>query len=155
MSDISVESGIPMPAIEPRGGRPPIYPFADLKPADSFWVPLNGRTEKAAVQTIQSAARRWSLKRAKGARYLVKPFVRDGVKGVRCWLVKLEDSTPIITAPERVEGGGARVTPPKVPTPAEKVLNGTKAIDREIARQNHKRETPSFEGARVVKGSRY
>ncbi len=69
---IKVESGIPVPARTNRqGGRPSIYPFADLKAGESFFVP--GKTAKTMSQTASKAAKRLKIE-------LITRTVEGGVR---------------------------------------------------------------------------
>lgn len=69
---IKVESGIPVPARTNRqGGRLPIYPFADLKVGESFFVP--GKTVKTMSHTASKAAKRLEIK-------LITRTVEGGVR---------------------------------------------------------------------------
>lgn len=71
---IKVESGIPVPARTNRqGGRPSIYPFADLKVGESFFVP--GKTVKTMSQTASKAAKRLGI----------EVITRTVEGGVRVW----------------------------------------------------------------------
>lgn len=57
---IKVESGIPVPARTNRqGGRPSIYPFADLKVGESFFVP--GKKAKTVSQAASRATKRLKI----------------------------------------------------------------------------------------------
>ena len=71
---IKVESGIPVPARTNRqGGRPFIYPFADLKVGESFFVP--GKKVKTMSQAASRAAKRRKIEH----------ITRTGEGGVRVW----------------------------------------------------------------------
>ena len=48
--EINIERGIPVPIV--RSGRPPKYPFADLRPGDTFLIPFS---EKEARPKSPSA----------------------------------------------------------------------------------------------------
>lgn len=69
---IKVESGIPVPARTNRqGGRPSIYPFADLKVGESFFVP--GKTVKTMSQAARRAVKRLEIE-------LITCIVEGGVR---------------------------------------------------------------------------
>jgi hypothetical protein len=71
----------PIPA--PITGRPPIYPFAQLQPGQSFDTPINfGETPKTAAARVRSAAASW---RARNARDRISFVVRAGDGCVSVW----------------------------------------------------------------------
>lgn len=74
---IKIEKGVPMP--NPKGGRPPVYPWRDMAVGDSFAVPVpSGRG------SAQRSAARLQAKRH-GGRYTCRTRVEDGVRVVRIW----------------------------------------------------------------------
>ena len=81
MPDISYDHPIP------RQGRSPKYPFSEVKPGGSFFVP--DRTP--AHVSYQSYQYRQLLKqrdpKAVMPVFVSRVVVEDGVKGVRCWRV--------------------------------------------------------------------
>ena len=71
---IKIESGIPVPAGTNRsGGRKAVYPFADLKVGESFFVA--GKSVKTMSQTANKAAKRIG----------VELITRTVEGGVRVW----------------------------------------------------------------------
>ena len=78
---MKIHTDRPIPA--PVTGRPPIYPFAELKPGQSFDTPINfGETPKAAAARVRSAAASWRARNAKG---LISFVVRASGDCVSVW----------------------------------------------------------------------
>lgn len=88
MSDVKVETGLPIP--EPRSrGMKPTYPFAKLKVGESFSVPISGERygtgNEKALQRIMCAAANWKRRNDTKAEFTTRIDRADGV--VRCWRV--------------------------------------------------------------------
>lgn len=72
----SVEKGVPVPA--PRSGVCP-YPFLDMAPGDSFFVPADKSTVKQLRNSIYNRSRVFG--KAEECKFLTR--LVEG--GVRCW----------------------------------------------------------------------
>lgn len=57
MSDIQIESGIPIPPRAGGTGRPSKYPFDQLKPGDSFLVPHHDGNPVVTVRRMAAAVK--------------------------------------------------------------------------------------------------
>lgn len=82
-----IESGVPVP---PRTGRT-IYPFREMKPGDSFALPLNGggpAVQKLMMRRVISAAQTFT--RRYGPHFTVRLVLDEGI--IRVWRDK--DETP-------------------------------------------------------------
>lgn len=75
---IKVESGIPIPNRKPNSRQ---YPWHDMKPGDSFAVPLDGKDARRVQTNVMSASARW--KHLHGWRFTSKTFADH----VRVWRI--------------------------------------------------------------------
>ena len=84
-----IESDIPIPS---AATRPAIYPFADLKPGDSFAVPCTLKEQKELTERLRAAAQYYVRKARKNGspamRYVVRPVIEKDQHLVRCWCQK-------------------------------------------------------------------
>jgi hypothetical protein len=84
---VKIDRGIPVPPARASGGRPPIYPFAQMKPGDSFPVALRKReTHEAAASRVRAAAATWRTRNLAPVGFRVRVVVEDGKTVVRCWM---------------------------------------------------------------------
>jgi len=78
---VQIESGIPIPARN-NGGRPSKYPFAQMRPGDSFFAAV-------APATLRSCVRRAMKTMPDGVAFVVRaePHGRANSPqpGARCW----------------------------------------------------------------------
>lgn len=85
MSEFKIERNIP---VSPKGrgpGRSEKYPFADMKPGDSFCVPTqNGQEPRQLQSTLAGCWTRYIKAHAPDAKFTTRQV--DG--GVRVWRVK-------------------------------------------------------------------
>ena len=79
-----IESNIPPPVR--KKGRDPKYPFADMKPGDSFAVDVGREGPRAVVNRLNAAAHGWRRRNAPEARFIVE--TSEDRKKVRIWLDK-------------------------------------------------------------------
>lgn len=78
----AIEKRVPIPAVSKKSGRRPKYPFAQMKPGDSFAVPVRG------PKAINTARRRLTVSACIAAKkYGAKFVTRSTPKAVRCWRV--------------------------------------------------------------------
>lgn len=75
-----VESGIEIPAS--IAGRPRKYPFGDLEVNQSFFVPFDGKVERAVMNCLYTSASTY------GRRNKKKFHIRRFPTGARCWRIK-------------------------------------------------------------------
>lgn len=73
-----ITSKVPVPTVGKRPARYAKYPFKDMKPGDSFFVPFGKK------QTVYSAARAAAI-RGNGKHFIVRSVVERGVPGARVW----------------------------------------------------------------------
>lgn len=91
-----IEKGVPLPEKVSR------YPFAEMGPGDSFFIPVTSGTVKGANNRVRTA---WKAFKAQhgvdGARITCKEY-EGAQKGVRVWL--LQDAAPATTPPAPKKG---------------------------------------------------
>ena len=82
-----IDKNIAMPEVKlARRGAAQKYPFDNMKPGDSFFVPVDeGQDLEARRQVIGSSAR------ARGYRINTRCVTEDGVKGVRIFMAGRRD----------------------------------------------------------------
>ena len=75
-----IEDGVPLPDGEGRGGRPTIYPLADLEVGQSFF---------AAGKSTSNLSSAWNTPGVKrlGREFTSQSTVENGVEGVRVWRI--------------------------------------------------------------------
>jgi hypothetical protein len=76
--NIKIEKGVPVPP--KKGPHECMYPFADMKPGDSFAIPHGGK--KYLMQSIAQSARKWAKNNAPGAKFTC----RTEGENVRIWM---------------------------------------------------------------------
>lgn len=84
MTMIQIDHNIPMPTPSAPEG----YPFADMQPGDSFFVPA-GRAGCAKLRVyVNAAATRY--RKASGHNIKIRSFrvTENGVDGLRVWRVR-------------------------------------------------------------------
>ena len=77
-----IESDIPQPVRQ--RGRAPKYPFADMKPGDSFAVDVGREEPRVVLNRINTAAQGWRRRNAPEAHFIVE--TSKDHKEVRIWL---------------------------------------------------------------------
>ena len=77
MTEIRLDHNIPLPR---RRGAHRIYPFAEMRVGDSFFVPHKGQ-KRLAAQLVSGA-------RSQGIRASARTVTENGVEGVRCWRIE-------------------------------------------------------------------
>lgn len=77
-----IDKGVQVPLPDGRGGGNAKYPWADMEPGDSFFVPLEG-----AAKFIRHMSAPPKLREA-GMEYARRTVTENGVNGVRFWRVK-------------------------------------------------------------------
>lgn len=77
-----IESNIPLPVR--KKGRDPKYPFANMKPGDSFAVDVGGEEPRVVLNRINTAAQGWRRRNAPEAHFIVE--TSKDHKEVRIWL---------------------------------------------------------------------
>lgn len=77
-----IESNIPLPVR--KRGRASKYPFADMKPGDSFTVDVGREEPRVVLNRINTAAQGWRRRNAPEARFIVE--TSEDRKQVRIWL---------------------------------------------------------------------
>lgn len=77
-----IESNIPLPVR--KKGRDPKYPFADMKPGDSFAVDVGREEPRVVLNRLNTAAQGWRRRNAPEARFIVE--TSKDHKEVRIWL---------------------------------------------------------------------
>lgn len=85
MSKPKIDSNVPLPTRVRRCKKlEDIYPFAELEPGESFFVPES----EAKPSTLQSALSRMN-KRAPlgGATFVHRPVTENNVRGSRFWRI--------------------------------------------------------------------
>ncbi len=82
-----IETGLPIPAKKKGQGPIPVYPFAEMKTGDSFFVPSpDGEEPKRTAKRISGAAYCWGHNRA--TKEVRGTFtIRAGDGGARCWRI--------------------------------------------------------------------
>lgn len=80
------ERGVPVPPAN-VGGRPPIYPFAQMQAGDSFPVKLRkGESLEEAARRARSAAATWRARNLAQISFRVRIVQEGGRSVVRCWM---------------------------------------------------------------------
>lgn len=74
---LKIEKGVPLPQMRAGGGK---YPFTDMLPGDSFFVPNESKAGK-----VSSAAYCWAKSRKVDAKFSARKVYSPD--GVRCWRV--------------------------------------------------------------------
>lgn len=84
----AIESNIAMPKRTTRGpAAASVYPFAEMQPGDSFFVPCE-ETEFKKVRMRLAAAIVRRVKAAAGEKYSTRMINEESVNGIRVWRVK-------------------------------------------------------------------
>lgn len=92
-----IERGIPLPTKVSR------YPFAEMTPGDSFFIPVHKGTLRSANNAVRSA---WKMHKQKAglAQYRITCREFDGAqKGIRVWLIPGTEK-PRRQTPKKVQG---------------------------------------------------
>ncbi len=83
MSEFKVESGIDVPPLTHETK----YPWSEMQPGDSFFIPSQGKKNQRSVQTSAIAtAKRWGVKNS-GETFISRTVEENGESGVRIWRV--------------------------------------------------------------------
>ena len=141
---IKIDKDIPTPP-KPRVGAQSVYPFNEMAPGDSFYVPKpEGRTITAHVSNLSALATQWA--RHNGGKFCVRRS--DDQKGARVWMLE----TPAPLLPIKI----ADLAPAKVHVIADE--HDEEEPSKRRAAKSFAHEIPSFADgakARVVRGKRY
>lgn len=78
---IDIESDIPIP--QRQNGRTAKYPFSQMKPGDSFAVPVGSEKPKTVINRLNTAAHGWRRRNQPEARFTVAYEEQTGK--VRIW----------------------------------------------------------------------
>lgn len=79
MTGITIQSGVPIPPPQRTRRRKYRYPFQDMQPGDSIFVP------GARAAHLHQTARRNTA--GTGWRFTTRAVAENGVAGARCWRV--------------------------------------------------------------------
>jgi hypothetical protein len=82
---IVIEANVPIPAAKRGGRRESTYPFAELQPNESFWLPQPDGLETPKFMRRMSSASAAASKRHEGRKFVVRALDKDGAPGVRIW----------------------------------------------------------------------
>ena len=80
MSEVKIESGVPMPQ---AGGREIIWPFREMKVGDSFFA--EGKPTSSFGGSISFCRKTSGYEKWK---FACRTVVENGVKGCRVWRIK-------------------------------------------------------------------
>lgn len=84
-----IEDSVPLPKIARGGNREAQYPFAGMRPGQSFWVPKrDDMTIVALAKSISACMRGYVLRDKSPYRFAVRSYP----DGVRCWCVAAKES---------------------------------------------------------------
>ncbi len=78
-----IEKGVPLP--EGAGKERQKYPFGEMRPGDSFFVPGGATVNAHGNKSAYSAASNYG--RAHGWKFSARTVTENGVKGVRIWRI--------------------------------------------------------------------
>lgn len=83
MSKFVIEKGVEIPKKKAGPGSESMYPFAQMEPGDSFFIPASGITQKNLQRRMATAAKRTGSARIPGSKWTTRKV--EG--GIRVWRV--------------------------------------------------------------------
>lgn len=92
MTTIKIDKNIPPPGgLYANGGRPGKYPWAEMKPGHSFWIPIGKRTAAEIRCLLLNNAKSWAARSGLMWRFAVRNEPhgpRASQQGVRIWRIQ-------------------------------------------------------------------
>lgn len=79
---INIDKGVSVPTDGDKGGRQPTYPWRDMKPGDSFFVPTQNidKRERASGFNLTMGKRAHP-----GSTWATRTVTENGIRGIRVW----------------------------------------------------------------------
>jgi hypothetical protein len=85
---VKISTDIPLPA-KVSGGRPCVYPFAEMTVGSSIVVkPRKGEALESTARRARSAAATWRARNMAAVGFCVRIVEEDGKRIVRCWMTE-------------------------------------------------------------------